>query len=133
MKLHLLIVITANFLALGSSNVGNAAPKLTQAINCDRTTATVEINECASRSVKAADRKLNQVYQQLRPKLDSKQRQRLTQAQLNWIKFRDTTCEYERGEWGNGTGATSAQLFCLARVTEQRIADLQRYLDKSQF
>lgn len=132
MKLHLLTVITANFLALGSSNVGNTAPKLAQAINCDRATATVEINECASRSVKAADRKLNQVYQQLRPKLDSKQRQRLTQAQLNWIKFRDTTCEYERGEWGNGTGATSAQLFCLARVTEQRIADLQRYLDRSQ-
>lgn len=132
MKLHLLTIITASFLALGNSNVGNTAPKLAQAINCNRATATAEINECASRLVKAADRKLNQVYQQLRPKLNRKQRQRLTQAQLNWIKFRDTTCEYERGEWSNGTGATSAQLFCLARVTEQRTVDLQRYLDRSQ-
>lgn len=132
MKLRLLTVFAASLLTLASSTVGNAAPKLAQATNCDRATTTVEAGECASRSFTAADRKLNQLYQQLKPKLDSKQRQRLTQAQLNWIKFRDTTCDYERGEWGNGTGATPAQLSCLARVTQQRIADLQNYLDRAQ-
>jgi uncharacterized protein YecT (DUF1311 family) len=110
MKLRLTLITF--FFALGNSNVGNTTPKLAQAINCDRATTTLEINECASRSVKAADRKLNQVYQQLRPKLASKQRQKLTQAQLNWIKFRDSTCQYESGELGGGTASTAAYLYC---------------------
>jgi uncharacterized protein YecT (DUF1311 family) len=107
-----------------------ASPTLAQTINCDKAVNTIEINECAGRAAKAADRKLNQVYQQLRPKLSSKQRQRLTQAQLEWIKFRDRTCEYEAGEWEGGTGANAAYSSCLARVTTQRTADLQRYLDR---
>lgn len=131
MKLRLLTVFTASILTLASSNVGNTAPNLAQAINCDRAATTVEASECAALSLKAADRKLNQVYQQLRPKLASNQRQRLTLAQQSWIKFRDTTCDYERGEWGNGTGATPAQLSCLARVTQQRVLDLQNYLDRT--
>lgn len=132
MTLRLFTTITASLLTVGISYAGNAAPKLVQAINCDRATTTVEINECASRSLKASDRKLNQVYQQLRPKLDSKQRQRLTQAQLNWIKFRDATCVYESGELGGGTASTAAYLYCLDRVTKQRTEDLQGYLDRTQ-
>lgn len=130
MKLRLTLITF--FFALGNSNVGNTTPKLAQAINCDRATTTLEINECASRSVKAADRKLNQVYQQLRPKLASKQRQKLTQAQLNWIKFRDSTCQYESGELGGGTASTAAYLYCIDRVTRQRTEDLQSYLERTQ-
>ncbi len=106
-----------------------ASPQLAQGVNCAKATTTVEINECTSRQAKVADRKLNQVYQQLRPKLSSKQRQRLTQAQLDWIKFRDRTCEYEAGQLEGGTAASFTYFLCLARVTTQRTADLQRYLE----
>ncbi len=129
MKWRLRAVIFAAEISLfGGQSI--ASPQLAQTINCGSATTTPEINQCTSRQARLADRKLNQAYQQLRPKLSSKQMQRLTQAQLNWIKFRDTTCEYELGEWEGGTGASSAYSSCLARVTEQRTADLQRYLDK---
>src|SRR3712207_4010157 len=131
MQLRLLTLVTTSFFTLASSNASNSAPKLVQQINCDRATTTLAINECASRLVRASDRQLNQVYQKLRPKLDSKQRQRLTQAQLNWIKFRDTTCTYESGELSGGTASTAAYLYCIDRVTKQRIADLQGYLDRA--
>ncbi len=125
-----LLVVTAISVALFDNGFSQASPQLVQAVNCAKATTTPEINECTGRQAKAADRKLNQTYQQLRPKLSSKQRQRLTQAQLDWIKFRDRTCEYEAGEWEGGTGANSAYLSCLTRVTEQRTTDLQRYLDR---
>lgn len=108
-----------------------ASPQLAQATNCNNATNTVEINQCTSQQAKAADRRLNQAYQQLKPKISSKQRQRLTQAQLEWIKFRDRTCEYEAGEFEGGTAAPSAYSSCLARVTTQRTNDLQRYLESS--
>ncbi len=106
-----------------------ASAQLVQTIDCAKATTTVEINECTAREAKDADRKLNQIYQKLTPKLSSKQRQRLTQAQLEWIKFRKGTCEYEAGELGGGTASTAAYSSCITRVTKQRTADLQRYLE----
>ena len=124
---YLLTVIAVSVSLFGEQSI--AAPQIAQTINCAKATTTLEINECTGREAKAADRLLNQSYQKLRPKLSTKQRQRLTQAQLDWIKFRDRTCEFEAGEWEGGTGANSAYLSCITRVTTQRTADLQRYLE----
>lgn len=128
MNWRLLTITVASISLFGGQSI--AAPPLTLSINCVKATTTVEINECTAREAKAADRKLNQTYQKLRPKLSTKQRQRLTQAQLDWIKFRDRTCEYEAGEWEGGTGASAAYSACISRVTQQRTADLQRYLNR---
>jgi uncharacterized protein YecT (DUF1311 family) len=128
MNWRLLTITVASISLFGGQSI--AAPPLTLSINCVKATTTVEINECTSREAKSADRKLNQTYQKLRPKISTKQRQRLTQAQLEWIKSRDRTCEYEAGEWEGGTGASAAYSACISRVTQQRTADLQRYLNK---
>ncbi|MBA2749708.1 MAG: DUF1311 domain-containing protein [Tatlockia sp.] len=128
MNWRLLTIIAASISLFGGESI--AAPPLTLSINCVKATTTVEINECMSREAKAADRQLNQTYQKLKPKMSTKQRQRLTQAQLEWIKFRDRTCEYEAGEWEGGTSASAAYSACISRVTQQRTADLQRYLNR---
>lgn len=126
---YLLTVTAVSISLLGEQSI--AAPQSALEINCAKTTTTLEINECTGRQAKAADRILNQTYQKLRPKLSTQQKQRLTQAQLEWIKFRDRTCEFEQGELGGGTASTAAYLSCLTRVTKQRTADLQRYLEFS--
>lgn len=130
MKCQLRAAIFATVISL-SGRQSIAAPRIAQTINCAKATTTVEINECTGRQAKAADRVLNQTYQKLTPKLSSKQKQRLTQAQLEWIKFRDRTCEFEQRELGGGTASTAAYLSCITRVTKQRTADLQRYLEFS--
>jgi uncharacterized protein YecT (DUF1311 family) len=117
-------------IGLRQSTAQDTSQLITQRINCGNPNSTVEINECARRDAVAADSKLNQVYQQLRPRLAGQQRQRLTDAQQAWIQFRDTTCEYERGEWSNGTGAPYGYSICLERVTRQRTEDLERYLQR---
>lgn len=103
-------------------------PSLAQQVNCANPQTTLEMNICAGRAYQTADRKLNQVYKTLQSKLKVQQRQRLSNAQLAWIKFRDATCNYERGQFEGGTAAGPVGGSCLARVTEQRVKDLEGYL-----
>jgi len=99
-----------------------------QQINCDSPQTTAEMNICASREYQAADKKLNTTYQALKSRLNRQQQQRITDAQLAWIKFRDATCAYERGVFQGGTAAGPIGTSCLARITQQRTKDLERYL-----
>jgi uncharacterized protein YecT (DUF1311 family) len=105
---------------------------LAQQLNCNNPQTTLQMNQCASQQAQAADKKLNQVYQQLKPKLSRQQQQRLTTAQQAWIKFRDETCAYERGQFEGGTLASPTYGNCIARVTKQRISDLEQYLKQAQ-
>jgi uncharacterized protein YecT (DUF1311 family) len=43
--------------------------------------------------------------------------QALQDMQRAWIGFRDATCDFERGQWGGGTGAGPAGLSCLMNMT----------------
>jgi uncharacterized protein YecT (DUF1311 family) len=103
--LGILVAVTLLFngVGVGSSSAQEMPQPTAQQINCDKPMSTFEINECSRREAEAADKKLNQVYQQLKPQLGVQQRERLTNAQVAWISFRDKTCEYERGEWGNAS------------------------------
>lgn len=120
-----LLIITA--IALPLSNV-SIAPSIAQQANCKNPQTTRDMIRCAGSEVQAADRKLNQVYQQLIGKLDGQQKERLTTAQLAWINFRDRTCAYEQGRFEGGTFAPVANASCRARVTQQRTKDLENYL-----
>lgn len=105
--------------------------KLAQKVNCESPMTTLEMNICAGQEYKVADQKLNRVYRQLQSKLNGKQKQRLTNAQLAWIKFRDTNCNYEKGQFEGGTMASQVGTYCLAGMTEKRTKELESYLSSS--
>ena len=117
------IVASAN-LARGGSY------EITQAPNCKNPGNTLEIKICVGRDYEEADKKLNQVYRQLKPKLDASQQKRLVTAQRAWIKFRDTSCTFEGAFAEGGTLQPVLETGCLADVTEQRVKDLERYLER---
>ncbi len=96
---------------------------LAQNPNCENPQSQREINICAARYYEAEDRKLNQVYQQL----SSQMRSQLTQAQLAWIEFRDTNCDFARSLFAGGTIAPSIYNGCLGGMTEQRTSELEAY------
>jgi uncharacterized protein YecT (DUF1311 family) len=98
--------------------------------NCSNPQSNVEYKECMQLRYEAADKRLNQVYQQLLPKLNRKQRSVLYQEQLKWIKSRDKNCESE--VYGNrgGSGYRGFLNECLERKTKQRTAELENYLRK---
>lgn len=104
---------------------------LAQESNCLNPQTTRQMNVCSERELKMADDKLNLLYQQLTKQISYQQKQRLTEAQMAWIDFRDQACEYERGQFEGGTLATSTYNYCLARITQQRITDIENYLQQA--
>ena len=137
-KFLLTVLSIASLLAVGMATRGIASPtsaatnlQLAQRPNCNNPQTQSEMNICASIAYQNADRKLNQVYRQLLPKLSAARKQKLITAQQAWIKFRDSSCEFERSAYEGGSIAPMIYGFCLANVTEQRTKDLRRYLEDS--
>ncbi|NJO63500.1 MAG: DUF1311 domain-containing protein [Richelia sp. RM2_1_2] len=115
---------------VASPNLADANSfKIAQNVNCNNPQTTLEMRVCASKSYEAADKKLNQVYRQLRPKLNAKQQKRLVDAQTAWIQFRDKSCVFEAGEAEGGTLEPVLKLSCLTNVTQQRVKNLEGYLE----
>lgn len=137
-KFLLATIGTVTLLGLGiaAKTIAGATPdvadiQVAQQPNCNNPQTQTEMNICAGIAYRNADRKLNQVYQQLMPKLPASRRQRLIAAQQAWIRFRDTSCDFETTAVAGGTMAPMIYGGCLARVTEQRIKDLQNYLEST--
>lgn len=128
-KFYTFLLILLKFTVLPSL-AQESKHKLAQKVNCESPTTTVEMNICASQKYQATDRKLNRVYRQLQSKLNGKQKQRMTNAQLAWIKFRDTNCDYESGQFEGGTMASQVGTYCLATMTEKRTKELESYLQE---
>ena len=123
------LLLTAGLLL--PSKASNIPVQVAQQPNCKNPQTTVEMNVCSSQEFEAADKKLNQVYQQLQAKISTRQKQRLTVAQRTWIKFRDENCDYAKGQFEGGSLAASTYGYCRARVTQERIKDLEGYLKQA--
>jgi uncharacterized protein YecT (DUF1311 family) len=99
---------------------------------CNQTQTQAEVNNCFLALYKQADTRLNEVYKQVISKLNRRDRNKLIDEQLTWIRRRDTTYENkvrsDRGAGGSNYGYVLNS--CLTRVTEQRTAELEKYLQK---
>jgi len=109
LSLHPLITGGANAQQPNCNDMGN----LNQA----------QMNQCAARFYQDADKKLNQVYQQI----PAATRGQLTDTQLAWIKFRDGNCELARSAFEGGSIAPTIFYGCMENITEKRTADLTSY------
>ncbi|MEH1966518.1 lysozyme inhibitor LprI family protein [Nostoc sp.] len=134
---HLLLVLTSilTLSALDTPTMGIAGTmpdlpemRLVQKLNCNNPQTQTAINECTKLSYQNADKKLNQVYQQLLPTLERSRKQKLITAQQAWLKFRDTNCEFERSRYEGGSIAPTIYFGCLESTTKLRTQQLQEYL-----
>ena len=127
-----LILLFFSMASFSSLNIYTAIAaskmQLAQKLDCNNAQTQLEINRCAQLSYQNADKKLNQVYQQLLPKLQRSRKQKLIAAQLAWIKFRDASCEFERSQYEGGSIAPTIYFGCLEKTTIQRTQELQEYL-----
>ncbi|CDM96336.1 lysozyme inhibitor LprI family protein [Limnospira fusiformis KN01] len=121
--------IFAAFLAFpGATNSEVAETHVAQGIQCNPKGSMAEMKKCADDDYRVADRKLNEVYQQLTPKVQGEERQRLIAAQRAWIQFRDTNCRFESAEALGGTLEGLLFTNCLTKMTTNRTAELQAYI-----
>ncbi|MBW4691111.1 MAG: DUF1311 domain-containing protein [Lyngbya sp. HA4199-MV5] len=126
--LTLLVCLTGVVIATPCLTATATATELAQQPNCDKAQTQTEMNICAGMSYESADRALNRTYQALLPKLSAARRQKLTDAQLRWIKFRDTECEFYGSEAEGGTMQPMLVSGCKDQITQRRTADFSTYL-----
>ncbi|MFL6256336.1 MAG: lysozyme inhibitor LprI family protein, partial [Pyrinomonadaceae bacterium] len=56
----------------------------------------------------------------------------LKEAELAWIKYRDTNCTFESSQYAGGTMRPMIESFCMARVTKARTAELKEQFELRQ-
>lgn len=120
----MLILATASVFAKSDRSV------IAQQINCDRPQGDVQVRACIRLRYEASDKRLNEVYKKLVVALSGEEKALLVDAQLGWIKLRDKTCEFEVYRNRGGTGYQGFLNECLDRMTQQRTAELEKYLNK---
>ena len=105
-------------------------------INCKAASTQLEMNYCANLSFKAADRELNQIYQQLRNTFkqtkQNTQEPQLIEAQLAWLKYRDLDCKFSADRFKGGSIAPLMYSSCQETLTKQRTTLLKSYLKAKQ-
>lgn len=97
--------------------------------NCSSPQTQAEMSICARQSLEQADAELNRVYNQVINAQSATHRELLIDAQLDWIDYRDATCELA----GDGVRGGSLQPLyittCHTTLTETRTAELAAYAE----
>ena len=99
---------------------------------------TVGMGYCLDQELKWWDARLNEVYGRLREadRADDAEMKELSSnipekapalrdMQRAWIPFRDALCDYERVQWGGGSGSGPATLQCLMEETARQTLRLE--------
>lgn len=124
--------ISLGFLAISSANAqpNNLLSQANNLLNCKNPRTQTEMNACAAQKAQTSDRRLNEVYRQVRNKYSENPRQetQLVDAQRAWIRFRDRECTFSRNRYEGGSIAPMVYSNCLDRLTQQRTTELEQYL-----
>ncbi|UFH49374.1 lysozyme inhibitor LprI family protein [Pseudomonas sp. KNUC1026] len=123
--------------ALSAILLASACSAAQAAQDCSGAVSTVDMQECAQKSLKAADADLNMSYQKLLKRLsgssapgedNAASRRKLINAQKAWIAFRDADCDAQYQAHIGGTLRGLVLLGCKQQHTEQRTKELDNYL-----
>jgi uncharacterized protein YecT (DUF1311 family) len=106
--------------------------------NCLEPMTQLDMNFCAAWDAKVSDRKLNIAYKQVQQHYRSFDSQEyrdlrlknLTDAQLAWIKYRDTTCAWKASKFSGGSIAPMVYSGCINQLTQQRTQELLDDLER---
>jgi len=92
---------------------------------------TYEMKQCSARKFKKADDELNKVYQQLMSKLDDEgHKASLKAAQLAWLKYRDSNCDFE-GYLNRGGSIYSVVVTeCMTSMTTSRTEQMREQIKR---
>ena len=127
------LISTLAFICLFSIDAFSQRKKKNNLAPCANAVTQVKVNDCAKREYENADAEMNRVYQLLLTSLaegtgGDEDQQKLKDAQLLWLKYRDANCESEASIYEGGTIHPAIYNFCLASVTQERTKRLKAFL-----
>ena len=98
--------------------------------DCDGNLNLTDLNMCTAQEYKKADQKLNKLYQAYTAKLSRAERKQFTAIQKSWVNYKDKDCQYTAQGYNGGSIYPTILNTCLTEKTEDRIDDLENYLEE---
>jgi len=95
------------------------------AVDCEKASTTVEMNECASIAFKSVDKQLNQTYKKLYNSLNEQEKKVLKDSQNAWIDFRDKNANLMSLPYLRASMYTMVFLSAKTDLTQARIKELE--------
>ncbi|BAI91604.1 lysozyme inhibitor LprI family protein [Arthrospira platensis NCB002] len=99
--------------------------------HCEGMNTQADLSACAIEKYRNADAQLNSTYQRLTSMISADRRQKLVQAQLAWIQFRDNQCSFVSSATRGGRGGSMSPVIvysCLTLLTQNRTNDFNHYI-----
>jgi uncharacterized protein YecT (DUF1311 family) len=105
-------ILYAVALTIASSSALAAQP------DCSNATTQAAMDDCAGKSLKASDTKLNQTYNALFAKVSKEGKLKLQKAQRAWIGWRDAQCAFNTSGSSGGSVNAMVEASCLDDLTQ---------------
>ena len=99
--------------------------------DCDCSVNQSDLNLITAQEYKKANQKLNKLYQTYTAKLSSAERKQFTAIQKSWVNYKDKDCQYAAQNYKDGSIYPLLINSCLTEKTEDRIDDLEDYLQEA--
>ena len=116
-------------LALGGLGLLFGQSQGAAAQGCDRSGSTQsDLNDCAAKTATGSARRLERLLTEITSRVDSTRAAGLRQVQATWVKYRDGQCQWEAGAFSGGSVQPMEYSYCIAGLTEERIAALKEEL-----
>lgn len=94
-------------------------------VDCSNAGTQTDMNFCAKAGWEMSDAELNRLWSVVKPRADSEGwGAELLNQQRAWLVYRDTTCDFERDQYGGGSIAPLIYWQCMDRMTLWRNAEL---------
>jgi len=121
-----LVSNSVGLLVLGLCCISSSAQHMNAAdAPCKNAGSNAEITQCFVDTNRAADKRLNEFYGQIKKAIDGEEWAKLQAAQRLWIQFRDANCLAEQKLYEGGSAASMVYYACLEADTRQRTKELK--------
>jgi uncharacterized protein YecT (DUF1311 family) len=116
-------------LALGSLGLLFCQSQGAAAQGCDRSSSTQsDLNDCAAKAAAGSARRLQKLLAEIASRVDSTRAVGLREVQARWVRYRDGQCKWEADAFTGGSVQPMEYSYCIAGLTEERIAGLKEEL-----
>lgn len=117
-------LLLALFLSAGPAFSAGA-----QDLDCENASDQATMDECANRSYRASDAKLNKTYRALERKVSPAGLSKLKAAQRAWLTYRDAQCAFNAAGTEGGSIHPMVLSMCLDALTTAQTEQLDSQLN----
>jgi uncharacterized protein YecT (DUF1311 family) len=87
---------------------------------CNHSESTADTQACLKRHLDSAQKRLNEIYDQLDKSLSEEKRTELKELQQTWLRYRDSECMWESTQTETAPLKRINEISCMARLTDDR-------------